>query len=75
MRLTHLLLTLAITRSLPLGVHAQTLHLVDVLEPLYPDSNATDRFSSRYTLDVPKGAPADVHLLLADVRPGEIVSP
>ena len=69
MRLTHLLRTLAVL-LFAFSAHAQTLHLVDVLEPLYPDSNAAGRYSPTYALDVPMGAPADVHLLLADVRPG-----
>ncbi len=52
------------------GAGAQQLYLTDVLEPLFPDSNATTRFGQQYASDVPLGAPADVHVLV-QARAGE----
>jgi hypothetical protein len=51
----------------------QTLWLVDPLEPLFPDSNNTDRSTLKYEADFPSGTSADVHLLVK-TRPGETVT-
>jgi hypothetical protein len=69
MRARTAIVTLALL-ALPLAVHAQPLYLADVLEPLYPDSNATAKFGQRANLHLPLGAPADIHILI-DTRPGE----
>jgi len=54
--------------------HAQPLlRLVDPLEPLFPDSNDTDRWSQRYEAHFPAGTEADVHVLLV-VAPGDSFS-
>ncbi len=49
---------------------AQQLWITDPLEPIYPDSNATERFSNEYDLYFPSGTVGDVHVLL-QVPPGE----
>jgi hypothetical protein len=47
------------------GTHAQpALKLVDVLEPIFPDSNDIGQFAPRYEAHFPSGAVADVHVLL-----------
>ncbi len=54
-------------------LHAQhKLWLVDPLEPVYPDSNNTARYSASYEADFPSETSADVHALLS-VKPGDSV--
>jgi hypothetical protein len=53
------------------SLHAQpALKLIDVLEPIFPDSNAIKRFDRHYQADFPSGTVADVHVLLT-AQPGE----
>lgn len=46
------------------NAQAQRLWIVDPLEPIFPDSNQTERFSNTLHLDFPSGTVADVHVLL-----------
>lgn len=56
---------------LSVPAHTQPiLKLVDTLEPLFPDSNNTQRFDHRYEAHFPSGTVADVHVLLT-LQPGE----
>ena len=70
MRIRQILFTVTLV-LLAGSVQAQPLlKLVDPLEPLYPDSNNTQRFDGVHQADFPSGTVADVHLLLA-VTPGD----
>ena len=56
-----------------LAANAQELTLIDVLEPVFPDSNAVQRYGTNYEAHFPSGTVADVHLLLS-TRRGESVT-
>jgi hypothetical protein len=56
-----------------LSTNAQDLTLIDVLEPVFPDSNAVQRYGTNYEAHFPSGTVADVHLLLS-TRGGESVT-
>jgi hypothetical protein len=59
----------AILIAVPL--HAQPMiTLVDVLEPLYPDSNSLEKYGRDYEAHFPSGTVADVHVLVAAL-PGD----
>jgi hypothetical protein len=69
MRISFFSLVLFMLVASPL--HAQQkVWLVDPLEPLFPDSNNTDRYGLKYDADFPSGTSADVHLLVK-IQPGE----
>ena len=40
------------------------LWLVDPLDPIYPDNNELADYSSKWKIDYPQGAPANVHVLI-----------
>ncbi|MBP1654224.1 MAG: hypothetical protein H6Q28_780, partial [Bacteroidetes bacterium] len=62
---------IALSLLLSLSAAAQpVLRLVDTLEPLYPDSNDTRRWTQQYEADFPAGTEIDVHVLLT-VAPGD----
>jgi len=68
---TRTVLTIIASAAVCLSVYAQpALRLVDVLEPIFPDSNNIQRFDDRYEGHYPSGTVADVHVLLS-VQPGE----
>ena len=72
-RQTNTICLFAVIAALLIAVplHAQPMFkLVDVLEPLYPDSNSLEQYGRDYEAHFPSGTVADVHVLVA-ARPGD----
>lgn len=54
-------------------VQAQSIKLVDPLEPVYPDTNRLEQYSDHYHEDFPVNADADIHLLIETI-PGSTIT-
>lgn len=55
------------------NLQAQSIKLVDPLEPIYPDTNHVEQYSANYREDFPLNTNADVHLLI-ETAPGSRIS-
>ena len=65
LRISGLLVRVLLIYLMPVTGAAQfQVSLVDPLQPLFPDSNATIRNTRSLALDYPSGTVAEVHVLL-----------